>query len=44
MERGTIFAENTIAEVITRPVVNIDEEIDLEWQDFSLTVRRRRSG
>ena len=31
MDHGAIFTERTVAEIITRPVVNIDEPLDLAW-------------
>jgi CMP-N-acetylneuraminic acid synthetase len=34
MEQETIFTENTVPEIITHPVVNIDDPIDLEWAEF----------
>lgn len=34
MERNAIFTENTLADVITRPIVNIDEPIELQWAEF----------
>jgi CMP-N-acetylneuraminic acid synthetase len=37
MDKGVIFAENTLPDIMTRPVVNIDEPIDLEWAEFLLT-------
>lgn len=37
MELGTIFTENTMPEIITRPVVNIDDPIDIEWAEFLLS-------
>ena len=36
MEYGVIFTERTLPEVIMRPIVNIDEPIDLDWAEFLL--------
>lgn len=34
LDKGVIFTDNTLPEIITRPVVNIDELIDMEWAEF----------
>jgi len=36
LERGLIFTERTLPDIITRPIVNIDEELELEWAEFLL--------
>ncbi len=38
MELGAIFTENTFPEIITHPVVNIDDPIDLEWAEFLMSL------
>jgi len=43
MEKAVIFAENTLPEIITRPLANIDEPIDLEWAEFLLN-RQQAAG
>lgn len=37
MDKAVIFTDNTLAEIITRPIVNIDEQIDMEWAEFLMT-------
>lgn len=34
LERGLIFTERTLPDIITRPIVNIDEELELDWAEF----------
>jgi CMP-N-acetylneuraminic acid synthetase len=36
VERGVLFGPVTLADVIERPVVNIDSLLDLEWAEFLL--------
>lgn len=34
MEQAAIFTSNSVADIITRPVANIDDAIDFEWAEF----------
>jgi len=34
MEKGMIFTDYTVAEIISHPVVNIDDALDLAWAEF----------
>lgn len=36
VEQGTIIGDDTLALPVERPVVNIDEPLDLEWAEFLL--------
>ena len=36
LENNAIFTDRTVAEIITRPVVNIDDPIDVKWAEFLL--------
>lgn len=36
MQKGVIFTERTLADVIKRPIVNIDEPLELQWAEFLL--------
>ncbi|OGQ24916.1 MAG: hypothetical protein A3C54_08435 [Deltaproteobacteria bacterium RIFCSPHIGHO2_02_FULL_60_17] len=36
MERHAVITDNTIGDVITRPVVNVDDPIELEWAELLL--------
>lgn len=38
LQRAAIFTENTAADIVTRPVVNIDDPIELEWARFLWTI------
>jgi CMP-N-acetylneuraminic acid synthetase len=37
MEKAAIFTDSTYAEIIDRPVVNIDEPVELGWAEFLAT-------
>ncbi len=37
MECRTIFTENTVPLIITRPLANIDDPMDLDWAEFLIT-------
>lgn len=36
VERDTLFGPNTLADIVERPVSNIDSPLDLEWTEFLL--------
>ena len=36
MEHQAIITENTVPEIVTRPIVNIDDPLDLDWAEFLL--------
>jgi CMP-N-acetylneuraminic acid synthetase len=44
MDRKAIITENTIADVIDRPVVNIDEPIELVWAEHLLRLAETTEG
>lgn len=44
LEQRRIITDRTFACVIDRPMVNIDEPIDLEWAEFLLERRRKKPG
>jgi CMP-N,N'-diacetyllegionaminic acid synthase len=42
MDKAAIFASRTVADIITRPVVNIDDPIELLWAEFLLDQAERK--
>jgi CMP-N-acetylneuraminic acid synthetase len=44
MEQGRVIGERTLADVVRRPVANIDEPLDLEWAEFLLQRQRAPDG
>lgn len=42
MEEGAIFTGNTVPYVVTRPVVNIDEPLELQWAELLLSASTRQ--
>ena len=44
MEQGRLIGERTLADVVRRPVANIDEPIDLEWAEFLFERQSERDG
>jgi CMP-N-acetylneuraminic acid synthetase len=44
MEQGRVIGERAVADVVARPVANIDEPIDLDWAEFLLQRKQATDG